>query len=137
MCSGGVICLCADFYFCDLALGKSSTKLTSSSSHRNVTCSHRDIDENCSFHVEQQSLTIILFPYPLLLFQETRICMPVPLYHCFGMVIGSLQMVTHGSTCVFPSPGFEAGATLHAASTERLLILSQQFCSLQINLFFK
>ncbi|CAG2247723.1 ACSF2 [Mytilus edulis] len=50
---------------------------------------------------------------------ETRICIPVPLYHCFGMVIGSLQMVTNGSTCVFPSPAFESGATLHSVSKER------------------
>lgn len=50
---------------------------------------------------------------------ETRICVPVPLYHCFGMVIGSLQMVTNGSTCIFPSPGFDAEKTLQAVSDER------------------
>ena len=49
--------------------------------------------------------------------------MPVPLYHCFGMVIGSLQMVTNGATCIFPSPGFDAGKTLQAVSDERLVHL--------------
>ncbi|XP_052281556.1 medium-chain acyl-CoA ligase ACSF2, mitochondrial-like isoform X2 [Dreissena polymorpha] len=49
----------------------------------------------------------------------TRICIPVPLYHCFGMVIGSLQMVNHGATCVFPSPGFDRSATLKAVQSER------------------
>ncbi|KAL5012159.1 hypothetical protein ScPMuIL_010710 [Solemya velum] len=51
--------------------------------------------------------------------RETRICMPVPLYHCFGMVIGSLMMPTYGSCVVFPSPGFDAKATLKAADKER------------------
>ncbi|KAI0222871.1 Medium-chain acyl-CoA ligase ACSF2, mitochondrial [Lamellibrachia satsuma] len=51
--------------------------------------------------------------------QESRICIPVPLYHCFGMVIGSLQSVTHGATCVFPCPGFEPAVTLTAVHDER------------------
>lgn len=51
--------------------------------------------------------------------QESRICVPVPLYHCFGMVIGSLQCVTHGATCVFPCAGFEPSATLTAVDEER------------------
>ncbi|KAK2178700.1 hypothetical protein NP493_533g01030 [Ridgeia piscesae] len=51
--------------------------------------------------------------------QESRICVPVPLYHCFGMVIGSLQCVTHGATCVFPCAGFEPSTTLTAVHEER------------------
>ncbi|CAG2247729.1 ACSF2 [Mytilus edulis] len=51
--------------------------------------------------------------------KETRICIPVPLYHCFGMVIGSLTMASHGATCVFPSPAFDAKDTLEAISKER------------------
>ncbi|VDI81667.1 fatty-acyl-CoA synthase, partial [Mytilus galloprovincialis] len=62
---------------------------------------------------------LVAFGCCLLYGRETRICIPVPLYHCFGMVIGSLQMVTNGSTCVFPSPAFESGATLHSVSKER------------------
>ncbi|XP_038055852.1 medium-chain acyl-CoA ligase ACSF2, mitochondrial-like [Patiria miniata] len=48
-----------------------------------------------------------------------RICVPVPLYHCFGMVMASLCGMVHGATCVFPSPGFEAEAALQAVATER------------------
>jgi len=51
--------------------------------------------------------------------QESVICVPVPLYHCFGMVIGSLQMAVWGSKCVFPSAGFDPGAALHAAQREQ------------------
>lgn len=51
--------------------------------------------------------------------RETKICVPVPLYHCFGMVIGSLTMISHGATCVFPSPAFDAKKTLEAVSHER------------------
>ncbi|XP_062582917.1 medium-chain acyl-CoA ligase ACSF2, mitochondrial-like isoform X1 [Saccostrea cucullata] len=51
--------------------------------------------------------------------EDTRICMPVPLYHCFGMVLGSLCNVTAGSTCVYPSQTFDAGATLKAAAEEK------------------
>src|SRR6185437_5777635 len=41
-----------------------------------------------------------------------RICVPLPLYHCFGMVLGSLAAVTHGACLVLPSARFDAGATL-------------------------
>ncbi|XP_052794275.1 medium-chain acyl-CoA ligase ACSF2, mitochondrial-like [Mya arenaria] len=51
--------------------------------------------------------------------RETRICIPVPLYHCFGMVIGSLMMPNHGATCVFPSPGFDPSTALKAVQDER------------------
>ncbi|XP_048773369.1 medium-chain acyl-CoA ligase ACSF2, mitochondrial-like [Ostrea edulis] len=50
---------------------------------------------------------------------DTSICVPVPLYHCFGMVLGSLCTVTAGSTCVFPSPTFDAGQALKAAAQEK------------------
>ena len=45
--------------------------------------------------------------------------MPVPLYHCFGMVLGSLTTVVHGSTIVLPSAGFDPSATLQAAQDEK------------------
>ena len=49
-----------------------------------------------------------------------RICIPVPFYHCFGMVMGNLGATTHGACMVIPSAGFDAGATL-AAVSERAL----------------
>ena len=48
-----------------------------------------------------------------------RICLPVPFYHCFGMVMGNLAATSHGACMVIPSPGFEAAATLRAVQAER------------------
>jgi fatty-acyl-CoA synthase len=50
---------------------------------------------------------------------EDRVCVPVPLYHCFGMVIGNLAVFTHGACVVFPSEAFEPRAVLEAVSEER------------------
>jgi len=52
-----------------------------------------------------------------------RVCVPVPFYHCFGMVIGNLGAITHGATIVIPSPSFEPGATLNAVQEERCTVL--------------
>ncbi|MCP5022731.1 MAG: AMP-binding protein [bacterium] len=54
---------------------------------------------------------------------EDRVCVPVPFYHCFGMVISNLASVTHGSTIVVPSQSFEPEATLKAVQEERCTIL--------------
>ncbi len=48
-----------------------------------------------------------------------RVCIPVPFYHCFGMVLGNLACVTHGSAMVIPAPTFEPAATLAAVAAER------------------
>jgi fatty-acyl-CoA synthase len=48
-----------------------------------------------------------------------RVCVPVPLYHCFGMVMGNLACTTHGATIVYPAEGFEPEATLAAVAAER------------------
>jgi fatty-acyl-CoA synthase len=48
-----------------------------------------------------------------------RVCVPVPFYHCFGMVLGNLAIVTHGACIVVPSEGFEPRATLAAVEAER------------------
>ena len=48
-----------------------------------------------------------------------RICVPVPFYHCFGMVVGNLAALAHGACVVIPAPGFDAAATLHAVAVER------------------
>jgi fatty-acyl-CoA synthase len=49
---------------------------------------------------------------------EDRVCIPVPFYHCFGMVLGNLACTTHGATMVIPAPGFEPEATLKAVAAE-------------------
>ncbi|MBV8355588.1 MAG: AMP-binding protein [Candidatus Eremiobacteraeota bacterium] len=48
-----------------------------------------------------------------------RVCVPVPFYHCFGMVLGTLACVTHGSAIVIPAPTFDATATLETVQAER------------------
>ncbi len=47
-----------------------------------------------------------------------RVCLPVPLYHCFGMVMGNLGATSHGSCIVIPAPSFDAAATLSAVAAE-------------------
>ncbi|HUA10315.1 MAG TPA: AMP-binding protein [Candidatus Acidoferrales bacterium] len=48
-----------------------------------------------------------------------RVCIPVPFYHCFGMVLGNLACVTHGAAIVIPAPAFDPQATLAAVAAER------------------
>ena len=50
---------------------------------------------------------------------QDRLCIPVPLYHCFGMVMGNLGCLTHGATMVYPSEAFDPLAVLHAVEAER------------------
>jgi acyl-CoA synthetase (AMP-forming)/AMP-acid ligase II len=54
---------------------------------------------------------------------ETRICLPLPLYHCFGMVLGSLATITTGLTCVLPSPVFNSEDALKAIQNEKCTTL--------------
>ncbi len=51
--------------------------------------------------------------------EDDRICVPVPLYHCFGMVMGNLAATSHGACLVYPAPAFEPAATLSAVEQER------------------
>jgi fatty-acyl-CoA synthase len=50
---------------------------------------------------------------------EDRVCVPVPFYHCFGCVLGTLVCAVYGSALVAPAPSFDAGATLAAIASER------------------
>ncbi|TDL44764.1 AMP-binding protein [Kocuria rosea] len=74
---------------------------------KGATLSHRNILNNGYFIGE------------LLGYTETdRVCIPVPLYHCFGMVIGNLACTTHGSCAVLPAPAFTAESALRAVEQE-------------------
>jgi len=75
---------------------------------KGATLSHRNILNNGYFVGLAQRLT-----------PADRICIPVPLYHCFGMVMGCLAAVTHGSAMVFPASAFDPEATLAAVEAER------------------
>ncbi|HBO92906.1 MAG TPA: AMP-binding protein, partial [Gammaproteobacteria bacterium] len=54
---------------------------------------------------------------------QDRLCIPVPLYHCFGMVMGNLACLTHAATAVFPSEAFEPQAVLDTVQAERCTAL--------------
>jgi fatty-acyl-CoA synthase len=81
-------------------------------SPKGVTLSHHNILNN-GYLVGR---TLNLCP-------EDRICIPVPLYHCFGMVMGNLASLTCGAAMVYPGEGFDAGATLDVAARERCTAL--------------
>ncbi|WP_328403999.1 AMP-binding protein [Nocardia sp. NBC_00403] len=51
--------------------------------------------------------------------EQDRICVPVPFYHCFGMVMGNLASTSHGAAVVIPAPSFDPIATLQAVAEER------------------
>jgi fatty-acyl-CoA synthase len=51
--------------------------------------------------------------------EQDRVCIPVPFYHCFGMVMANLAITSHGACMVIPAPSFEAGASLAAVQQER------------------
>ena len=51
--------------------------------------------------------------------EQDRVCIPVPFYHCFGMVLGNLACTTHGAAIIIPAAGFDPAATLAAVAAER------------------
>jgi fatty-acyl-CoA synthase len=75
---------------------------------KGATLSHHNILNNGFFVAE-------LLGYS----EADRVCLPVPFYHCFGMVMGNLGSTTHGSTIVIPAPLFDPAATLKAVEQER------------------
>lgn len=77
-------------------------------SPKGAVLSHRNILNNGYFVTELINLR-----------EGDRLCIPVPFYHCFGMVMGNLGCTTHGATMVIPSPGFDPAATLAAIEAER------------------
>ena len=72
-----------------------------------ATLTHHNIVNNASL-----SAGILKFT------EQDRLCIPVPMYHCFGMVLGVLLCATRGATIVFPSAGFDADAVLDAVEAE-------------------
>jgi len=75
---------------------------------KGATLSHHNILNNGYFVAELQNIT-----------SQDKICIPVPLYHCFGMVMGNLGCATHGAAMVYPAEGFEPQATMEAVQEER------------------
>ncbi|CBG68988.1 putative long-chain-fatty-acid-CoA ligase [Streptomyces scabiei 87.22] len=75
---------------------------------KGATLSHHNILNNGYFVGESLAYT-----------EQDRICVPVPFYHCFGMVMGNLAATSHGACVVIPAPSFDPGATLEAVRQER------------------
>jgi fatty-acyl-CoA synthase len=55
--------------------------------------------------------------------EKDRLCIPVPLYHCFGMVMSNLACISHGAAAIFPNDGFDPVKTLEAVAAERCTAL--------------
>jgi len=75
---------------------------------KGATLTHHNILNNGFFDGEMMHYT-----------EQDKVCIPVPMYHCFGMVIGALACSTHGAAIVFPGEGFDPLATLQAVANER------------------
>ncbi len=81
-------------------------------SPKGATLTHHNILNNGFFVGEAIRLT-----------KDDRMAIPVPLYHCFGMVMGNLGCLTHGATMVYPSPVFDPAETLQAVQEEKCTAL--------------
>ncbi|HEY1749275.1 MAG TPA: AMP-binding protein [Xanthobacteraceae bacterium] len=79
---------------------------------KGATLTHHNILNNGYFIGEAQRLS-----------DRDRVCIPVPLYHCFGMVLGNLACITHGAAMVYPSEGFDPLSTLQTVEAERCTAL--------------
>ncbi len=79
---------------------------------KGATLTHHNILNNGYFVGEAERLT-----------EHDRVCIPVPLYHCFGMVLGNLACITHGATMVYPGEGFDPGAVLETVQAEQCTAL--------------
>ena len=79
---------------------------------KGATLSHRNILNNGFFVTETIHFT-----------EEDRLCIPVPFYHCFGMVMANLGSTTHGATMVIPGPGFDPRTTLQTVQDEKCTAL--------------
>jgi fatty-acyl-CoA synthase len=75
---------------------------------KGATLTHHNILNNGFFVGELCSYT-----------ENDRVCVPVPFYHCFGMVLGNLACTTHGATVVIPEAAFEPGSVLETVQAER------------------
>ena len=79
---------------------------------KGATLSHHNILNNGYFVAEIMNFT-----------DQDRLVIPVPLYHCFGMVMGNLGCMTHGATMIYPNDGFDAKTVLDAVQEERATAL--------------
>lgn len=81
-------------------------------SPKGVLLTHRNLLNNGYYIAQALRLT-----------EQDRICLPVPFYHCFGCVIGTMAAITTGAAIILPSPRFDPSATMKAISAERATLL--------------
>jgi fatty-acyl-CoA synthase len=79
---------------------------------KGATLTHHNVLNNGFFIGEAMRLTV-----------HDRLCIPVPLYHCFGMVLGNLACITHGAAMIYPAEAFEPLAVLETVAAERCTAL--------------
>ena len=79
---------------------------------RGVLLTHVNLVNNGRFFAEYMRLT-----------EEDRICVPVPMFHCFGCIIGTMTAAVSGAACIFPSATFDPAATLEAIDAERATVI--------------
>ncbi|ALE06125.1 AMP-binding protein [Arthrobacter sp. ERGS1:01] len=79
---------------------------------KGATLSHHNILNNGYFVTETINFT-----------EQDRLCVPVPFYHCFGMVMGNLGATSHGAAIIIPAPAFDPAATLRAVQSEKCTAL--------------
>ena len=104
-------CAISDTLSCHDAINIQFTSGTTGNP-KGATLTHHNIVNNARYVARGMQLT-----------DQDRLAIPVPLYHCFGMVMGSLACTVTGATMVFPSEGFEPRATLQAVHDERCTAL--------------
>jgi fatty-acyl-CoA synthase len=79
---------------------------------KGVLLTHVNLVNNARFFAEYMRVT-----------EEDRVCVPVPMFHCFGCVIGTMTAAVSGATCIFPSATFDPVAALEAIDTERATVI--------------
>jgi len=79
---------------------------------KGVLLTHVNLVNNARFFAEYMRIT-----------EEDRVCIPVPMFHCFGCVIGTMTAAVSGAACIFPSATFDPLATLEAIDTERATVI--------------
>ena len=79
---------------------------------KGATLTHRNVVNNARYIAMAMRLT-----------HEDALCIPVPLYHCFGMVMGNLACLTHAARAIFPDEGFDPNVVLRTVSEEKCTAL--------------
>ncbi len=109
--SADALCVRQQTLHCDQAINIQYTSGTTGFP-KGATLSHRNILNNGYLVTEQQGFT-----------EQDKLVIPVPLYHCFGMVMGNIGCISHGATMIYPSDAFDPSAVLQTVQDEQATAL--------------